>query len=269
MKTIYFITIGILASVLFLGSAQAEDFLYTDAEADCAAQMIFMNECSGKEQNLLYWSPDEAFPSLGIGHFIWYPENASAPYLESFPAFLDFAEEIGLVLPLWIDALSGRHSPWRTREEFQRDLNSARGKELRVFLGNTKREQAQYILRRFRRVFPRILDDLDESERQPVQKKYDLLMLSNKAAFAMIDYVNFKGEGLRTDARYEGVGWGLAQVLIEMTIPDDPEKVLDEFISAAERVLERRISHSPRPEIEAKWLPGWKNRLRNYMSIKC
>ena len=142
-------------------------------------------------------------------------------------------------------------------------------RELRLFLRDTKREQAHYIIRRFRRVFPKILDDLDETERQPVQEKYDLLMMRRESIFAMVDYVNFKGEGLRSDARYEGVGWGFTQVLLEMKIPDDPEKILEEFIQAAERVLERRVNHSPRPDVEARWLPGWKSRLHKYSSIKC
>ncbi len=269
MKKISSIAVGVLTVFIFLNVASAEDFLFSDAEADCAAQMIFMNECSGKEQNLLYWSPDEPFPSLGIGHFIWYPEDASGPYVESFPAFLDFATETGLVLPTWISNLPEKRSPWRTREEFQSDLNSDRVRELRSFLSDTKGEQAHFVVRRFIRVFPRILDDLDEADRQSVQAKYDLLMTRREATFAMVDYVNFKGEGFRADARYEGVGWGLAQVLIEMAVPDDPEKALDEFISAAERVLERRVSHSPRPEIEAKWLLGWRNRLRSYQNVKC
>jgi len=247
----------------------AEDLLYTDEQADCAAQMIFMNECSGKEQNLLYWSPDEDFPSLGIGHFIWYPEKFTGPYWESFPGYLDFAKEIGLKMPDWIEALPDKRAPWKSREEFEQDLGSDRVGELRQFLSHTKREQAHYILRRFRKVFPQILNDLDEADRQPVQEKYDLLMMRHERAFAMIDYVNFKGEGFRVDARYEGVGWGLAQVLLEMRVPDDPDNTLAEFILAAERVLERRVSHAPKPELEAKWLPGWKNRVRGYNKINC
>src|SRR3989338_1459017 len=119
-----FIVIGIFISVLLQCSVYAEDFLLTDAEADCVAQIIFMNECYGKDENLLYWSPDEAFPSFGIGHFIWYPENASGPYLKSLPAFLDFAEEIGSALPSCIVSISERHSPWHTRKDFQHDLNN-------------------------------------------------------------------------------------------------------------------------------------------------
>lgn len=247
----------------------AADFLYTDAEADCAAQLIFTNECSAKEENLVFWSPDEAFPSLGVGHFIWYPEGASGPYRESFPGFLDFARETGLAVPPWIAGLPGGHAPWKSREEFLENLDSAPTKHLRAFLNETRRAQAHYILRRFQKIFPTILDDLSESQRQPVRDKYNLLMKSPKGAFAMIDYVNFKGEGLRTDARYEGIGWGLAQVLLEMEVPDDPEKALDAFILAAERVLERRIEHAPQPDIEKKWLPGWKNRLQGYRHINC
>ena len=47
------------------------------------------------------------------------------------------------------------------------------------------------------------------------------------------------------------------------------QEALNEFILAAERVLERRVSHTPRPEVEAKWLPGWKNRLHRYSKFKC
>jgi hypothetical protein len=245
-----------------------EDLLYTDEQADCAAQMIYMNECSGKEENLTFWSPDEAFPSLGIGHFIWYPAGKIGPYHESFPGFLEFAEEMKLTLPGWIAHMPVR-APWKNRREFQKDLNSDRVRELRAFLRDSKRQQAHYILRRFQRIFPTILNDLDETERQAVQEKYDLLMRRPKAAFAMIDYVNFKGEGLRSDARYEGVGWGLAQVLLEMKIPDDPDKALDEFVRAAIRVLERRVRNSPKSHVEAKWLPGWKNRLNRYLNIAC
>ncbi len=266
---IFIIWIGIFTGGCFVDTAHAEDFLFTDAEANCAARIIFMNECSGKDANLLYWSPQEAFPSLGIGHFIWYSEGHAEPYLESFPAYLNFAAENGLILPSWLEAIPGRHSPWATREEFQRDISTARMRELHIFLRDTKREQAHFIIQRFMRVFPKILDDLDEAARKPVREKYDLLMMSREATLAMVDYVNFKGEGFRADARYEGVGWGLAQVLMEMEMPDDPANALDEFIVAAVRVLEKRISHSPRPEVETKWLPGWKNRIRGYRSISC
>ena len=36
-------------------------------------QRIWKNECAGSVQGLVSWNEGEAFPSLGIGHFIWYP----------------------------------------------------------------------------------------------------------------------------------------------------------------------------------------------------
>jgi hypothetical protein len=248
---------------------KADDLLYTAAQADCAAQMIFMNECSGKEKNLVYWSPREAFPSLGIGHFIWYPENSVGPYQESFPGFLRFAIELGIELPAWMQERPITHAPWSSRAEFESEAESARVRELRRFLNETKREQAQYILRRFCKIFPTILDAVDVSEQPVVQQKYDLLMTRPAGAFAMIDYVNFKGEGFRSDARYDGVGWGLAQVLLEMKMPDNPEQALEEFIAAAIRVLERRVAHAPDPNTELLWLPGWRNRIHRYREISC
>jgi hypothetical protein len=256
---------SMFAFLSFASPARAEDFLYTDAQADCAARIIFMNECSRKEENLLFWSPKEDFPSLGLGHFIWYPEGATGPYRESFPPFLHFARGLGLDVPAWVTGAA----PWKTRDEFLRDLGSERMNELLAFLSGSKREQAHFILWRFQRIFPSILDDVDPADQPQVQEKYELLRASPEGMFAMVDYVNFKGEGYQSDARYEGVGWGLAQVLLEMEVPDDPDDALEEFIAAAERVLERRVAHAPRPEVEKTWLPGWKNRLHGYRAIDC
>lgn len=264
-----FVAACALLAVVSAGPSRAEDSLYTDEQADCAAAMLYANECAGKESNLLYWSADEPFPSLGIGHFIWYPPGPPGPYRESFPGFVEFARESGLEVPAWILELPDGRAPWADREEFLRDLGSARSRELRSFLRQTQRAQARYVLRRFRRVFPSILEDLDEADRAPVQAKYELLMARPEWTFAMVDYVNFKGEGFRSDARYGGAGWGLAQVLKEMRTPDDPAGTLDEFIAAAERVLERRVARSPRPDVESRWLAGWKNRLRGYRRISC
>ncbi|HXV19161.1 MAG TPA: hypothetical protein VD883_03695 [Candidatus Omnitrophota bacterium] len=263
------ILIGAALIAILTTKVFAEDFLFSDTQADCVAQIIFLNECSGKEKNLLFWSPQEAFPSVGIGHFIWYPEGETGPYQESFPGYLDFAQEIGLKLPDWIIERNTRQAPWRNRQEFISDQDSDRVRELFIFLRDTKREQAHYILRRFCRVFPTLLDSLDDNERDTVQARYDLLIQSLRGAFAMIDYVNFKGEGFNSDARYNGQGWGLAHVLLEMKMPDDPKKALDEFVDAAERVLERRVAHAPRPDVESRWLAGWKNRLRQYRHITC
>ena len=40
-------------------------------------QRVWQNECAGSVQGLVSWNAGEGFPSLGIGHFIWYPAFAA------------------------------------------------------------------------------------------------------------------------------------------------------------------------------------------------
>ena len=80
----------------------------------------------------------------------------------------------------------------------------------------------------------------------------------------MIDYVNFKGEGISVKERYEGSGWGLLQVLENMK-PDD-YKPVESFIAACKDVLQNRVSNSPdsKKKQETAWLLGWERRLASY-----
>jgi hypothetical protein len=87
------------------------------------------------------------------------------------------------------------------------------------------------------------------------------LLSSSAGTFALIDYVNFKGEGTNPRERYEGQGWGLLQVLETM---DSGGAAPAAFGRAAAQVLERRVKNSPPARNEAKWLPGWKNRVKAY-----
>ena len=76
--------------------------------------------------------------------------------------------------------------------------------------------------------------------------------------YALMDYVNFKGEGTAITERYRGKGWGLLQVLEQM---HDDREPIEAFSEAAVFVLERRVANAPPERNEARWLPGWKNRI--------
>jgi hypothetical protein len=78
--------------------------------------------------------------------------------------------------------------------------------------------------------------------------------------YALVDYVNFKGERTLESERYKGEGWGLLQVLEAMR----EGLALVEFQRAAESVLSRRVKNSPPGRGESRWLPRWKNRIRTY-----
>jgi hypothetical protein len=86
--------------------------------------------------------------------------------------------------------------------------------------------------------------------------------------YALVDYVNFKGEGVNPAERYNGQGWGLLQVL-ELTA-DAPagQPSVEAFEKAADAALTRRVANAPadRKGREQGWLPGWRVRLKTYLT---
>ena len=82
---IRFIKKLLLTSLLLPSLASTETNL-TDAQASKIGEQIWQNEGLGRVDYLAVWNQGEAFPSFGIGHFIWYPAGVDGPFLESFPA---------------------------------------------------------------------------------------------------------------------------------------------------------------------------------------
>jgi hypothetical protein len=83
----------------------------------------------------------------------------------------------------------------------------------------------------------------------------------DRGCYALIDYVNFKGEGILSTERYQGHGWGLLQVLEHMS---DDGSATQSFAAAAAAVLRERVRNAPPERHEARWLPGWLNRVATY-----
>ena len=81
----------------------------------------------------------------------------------------------------------------------------------------------------------------------------------------MIDYLNFKGEGIANQENYKGKGWGLLQVLQEMSGNDGGMAAIEAFIASGKKVLARRIENSPPERGELRWLKGWNHRLDKYL----
>jgi hypothetical protein len=98
-------------------------------QMDHIARLIFHNECNGREACLTSWNKGEEFASLGIGHFIWYPQGTpenNKHFSESFPGLIYFMRQQGVVIPAWIHADQG--CPWQNR------------KVLRKYAKNTKND---------------------------------------------------------------------------------------------------------------------------------
>ena len=83
---------GTVLGLLLAAEVAAAGFPRIDrAEARAIAERVFRNETGGNVERLLWWNAGEAFPSLGIGHFIWYPDGVDGRFQQSFPALVRFA----------------------------------------------------------------------------------------------------------------------------------------------------------------------------------
>ena len=114
----------------------------TDAQLERVGRKIFENEAGGKVSGLVDWNAGEAFASLGIGHFIWYPAGKRGPFEESFPAWVAFALARGERPPAWLAARPDQPCPWPDRATFQRERAGAKATELRQWLASTFPAQA-------------------------------------------------------------------------------------------------------------------------------
>jgi hypothetical protein len=160
------------------------------SDLESIGRRVWQNEAAGKIEGLADWNTGEAFASLGIGHFIWYPQGPKGPFEESFPGLVRFLSE----------------------------------------------------------------------RREPVKRAFESLAATPQGRFALIDYVNFKGEGTKSTERYAGQGWGLLQVLEGMP----PGGRVSDFAKSAEEMLRRRVKNAPADRHEERWLPGWLNRVQAY-----
>ncbi len=231
----------------------------SDGQALEAGRRLWKNECGGTVAGLTSWNKGEEFPSLGIGHFIWYPAGARGPFEESFPSLIQFLAEQRVALPAWLQ--DAKACPWPSREAFLAEIGGPRLVELRALLARTVAEQARFAATRLERALPAMLEELPPGARGSVRRRFERIMAAPGGVYALVDYVNFKGEGTKLTERYAGQGWGLLQVLLEIRDEDAPTVA---FAESAARVLARRVRNSPPERHEARWLPGWTARVRTY-----
>lgn len=238
-----------------LGMAQSVKL--TDAQALEIGRRIWKNECAGTVDGLTSWNGGEDFASLGIGHFIWYPEGKRGPFEESFPKLAEYLSAQGILIPPWML----RSCPWKTKAQFQADFQSPPMVQLRTLLKTTIAQQARFAAMRLEHALPKMLAAAPPADRERVRSNFYRVASQPLGLYALMDYVNFKGEGVSPSERYNGQGWGLLQVLQTMT-PAGP--ALPAFSEAADTVLTRRVKNAPPARNEAKWLPGWRNRIATY-----
>ncbi len=208
-------------------------------------EKIYQNECASNPKYLVHWNKGENFPSLGIGHFIWYHEGVKERFEESFPSFIAYYERYHDSLPTWLKGAA----PWKNKAEM---LEDKRIEKLRRFLNQSKDAQAAFMAERLQKV---------HYHDSHVKAMFERVASDEEGYYLLIDYRNFKGTGLNPKERYHDKGWGLKQVLSCMQGVGD---VRAEFASCAKKILKARVKNAPAQRGEARWLQGWMHRIDTY-----
>jgi hypothetical protein len=256
LASLLFACIGMLLGAAAVAGAQSIQL--SDLQAERIGRRLWQNESGGTIAGLTAWNLGEDFASLGIGHFIWYPAGKRGRFEESFPPLLQYLISSGLQVPAWLSQADA--CPWSDRAQFLADQQSPRMKELRSFLAGTVAFQARFAALRLERALPKMLEAVPSGEREKVRESFYRVAGEPGGLYALVDYVNFKGEGTLPSERYHGEGWGLLQVLEKM----GKGPASSEFSRAADQVLTRRVANSPVERNEKRWLPGWRNRVHTY-----
>jgi hypothetical protein len=214
---------------------------------------------------LTTWNDGEAFASLGIAHFIWYPNIhlSEKRFHESFPEWLAWMTSQNVDIPVWLQTQVG--CPWQNKAVFERSKNTVKMQELRSFLSKTRSFQVKFIKNRLKHALPNMLHAAPAYQRKHIQQQFEYVATSPMGFYALMDYVNFKGEGTDIHERYQGKGWGLLQVLSGMHSQGAGVQTIEDFSRSAAAVLSQRVALSPQKNIEQRWLAGWKKRLRTYV----
>ncbi|MFI3243097.1 MAG: hypothetical protein R3Y56_02450 [Akkermansia sp.] len=251
-------TILLLSSCNGLAGGSAGNYaMNPNVDYNLIGRRIWQNECASSVQGLVHWNDGEAFPSLGICHFIWFPRGHRSHFKESFPSFVAFAESQGVNVPSYMKG----PAPWPNKRAFLAD-RSGKADAMRRWLANHVAIQTQYVTIRCRAGLQDIV--AASRDKRTMALRITALLATTQGNYCLVDYVNFKGEGLKSSEGYQGQAWGLKQVLEEMRGVPRGRAATAEFSRAAAVVLTRRVRNAPRGRNEQRWLPGWLNRCKTY-----
>jgi hypothetical protein len=256
-----FVAGWLVAATIALWSQISCAITFSHTEILRIGKRVWQNECNRTISGLTAWNQGEDFASLGIGHFIWYPKGRRGPFDESFPKLVSFISKRGAKLPTLLLASGEQPCPWNSRAEFLRAQHTPEMNQLRQFLVDTIDLQAEFLIARLEGALPKMLDEAAPADRANVQQQFKRLARTPEGCFALVDYVNFKGEGVLHTERYQGQGWGLLQVLEAMHADAG---AVDEFVRAAKATLIRRVHNAPAERHESRWLSGWLRRVNSY-----
>ena len=244
--------------------------MLSQQEMQWVGARIYQNECAGNPDYLIHWGKGEEFPSLGIGHFIWYPAGVEERFTERFPQMVDYVSQYHPP-PDWLNRLSPMEAPWSSPQQMQRARASKPFLELQNWLLATQSYQAEFIVQQLHARLSSYWSGSQRTkhQREVLQPIINRLFTFKEGRFALVDYVNFKGIGDPAE-QYQGEQWGLISVLQQLRHDHQDwsrlsdAELLEAFIAAAKQRLALRIRLAPEQRNEQRWLKGWFVRLDGY-----
>jgi len=237
------------------------------AEMRRIGEKIFNNEAGGDKNKLVHWNNGEDFAAMGIGHYTWYPPGRKQRFGNTFPDLINYMSRRGSPPPSWVKFAVARGAPWYSKQELDRVKHTQQVQQLIHYLYQTRGLQAEHIVDRSKRALQKFVKATPPNLKKLVAQNINALANTRGGWYPLIDYVNFKGEGMNRHGGYRGQNWGMLQVL-EIMRPSQPgPQALNNFADAAYAVLARRVRNSPPQNNEAKWLAGWRNRINTYRQL--
>ncbi len=225
-------------------------------------KQIWHNEAGGSQEHLVFWNEKESFPSLGIGHNIWCPEGHEIAYTQGFPLLCDYLKQHNIALPAWLEEALKKGAPWNNRQAFYSD--QARTQELRQLLVDTVPLQTQFMVDRLTHKLAEIIQAAPVEQRNKIEQRINLMRTSPLGIYILVDYLNFKGDGLNPKEESNGLRWGMLSVLLDMPDNLTSENVTKAFTVAAAKRLLLLIEHSAPEYQRLNFLGGWMKRLSTY-----
>ena len=270
-------------------------------DAQKIGRNLLYNETSCKPGDLAEWDKNEAFPSIGVPHVIWFPSGVEKNYDESFPRFWKYLQERNrgsIPIPTSLnrsDIASGSvPALWDSKKKFDEDPQV---RDLNRYLTHPTvlGWQTDFSIQRgfdaaYKVLATNTLDAKPKMSTEVMCRHFRKLFSSPGGVMSVVDYANFKGEGIYPSETKGSakVRWGLKQVIesmddqeLEITtaqrnkilaIQDAKEKDLygerQKFASATKLALKRRVAADDTisPRLGEQWLKGWGNRIdRTYV----
>jgi hypothetical protein len=73
-----------------------------ELEADrlqSVGEKIYQNETGSNPEHRIARNTGEAFASVDLGHFIWFPKDTDSPFTETFPSLLQYLQAQNVAIP--------------------------------------------------------------------------------------------------------------------------------------------------------------------------